>query len=91
MRARWRETANDPGWKIWVMDDELIAEIKGKRFSGWVVIPPSAFLAVAEQQLDEYNALMGQPVKQYHISQRSLNIYRIQSSTRLPTGGGGGR
>jgi 4-amino-4-deoxy-L-arabinose transferase-like glycosyltransferase len=80
MRARWRDTANDPGWKIWVMDDRLLREIQEKRFSGWAVIPPSALLAVTEGQLDAYNALLGRPVRQYPVFPRSLNIYRLPAS-----------
>lgn len=77
MRERWRETVNEPGWKIWIMDEGLDVAIKEKRFSGWAVIPPSALLAVTEEQLDAYNARMGQPVKQFRIFDRSLNIYRL--------------
>jgi len=77
MKERWRETANDPAWKIWIMDDGLMSAIQEKRFSGWVVLPPSALLAVTEAQLDEYNDLMGRPVKQFKLFKRSLNIYRM--------------
>ena len=77
MKERWRETANDPGWKIWVLTDELLAAIEEQRFSGWVVIPPSAFLAVTEEQIDEYNARMGRPVKQFKLFKRALNIYKV--------------
>jgi uncharacterized membrane protein len=80
MKKRWRETANEPGWKVWVINDELIAAIEEQRFSGWVVIPPSAFLAVSEEQLDAYNARMGQPVKQFKLFKRALNIYKVPDS-----------
>ncbi len=80
MRARWRDTANEPGWKIWVIDEPLIREIEGKRFSGWVIIPPSALLAVSEKQLDAYNAMLGEPVRQYPGFRRFLNIYHLGGS-----------
>lgn len=80
MRSRWRDTANKPGWKIWVINERLLRDIEEKRLSGWAIIPPSALLAVTEAQLDEYNDLMGRPVKQFKLFKRSLNIYRMPDS-----------
>jgi len=81
MRKYWLETINDPRWKIWVINEELIKKIEEKRFSGWVVIPPVASKGVSKQALSNYNKMMGQPVKQFKMGRRSLNIYYLQSST----------
>jgi len=81
MRKYWLETINDPRWKIWVINEELIKKIEEKRFSGWVVIPPVASKGVSKQALNKYNKMMGQPVRQFKMGERSLNIYYVQSET----------
>lgn len=81
MRSRWRETANEREWKIWVINDELIKKIEEHRFSGWAVIPPVTFQLVSAQTLDRYNQMMGQPVKQFQLGARPLNIYHLGSIT----------
>jgi uncharacterized membrane protein len=80
MRSRWRDITNDPEWKIWVINDELINKIEEHRFSGWAVIPPVTFQLVSAQTLDRYNRMMGQPVKQFQLGARSLNIYYLGST-----------
>jgi uncharacterized membrane protein len=78
MGKRGLESANVPGDKIWVVNDQLLAGIKAKRFLGWAAIPPTAYDAIGEQTLDEYNVLMGRPVQQFTFQDRNLNIYYLQ-------------
>ena len=80
MRKQWRETTNNPQWKIWVINDELIKKIQEQRFSGWAVIPPVTFRLVSIETLDSYNDMMGHPVKQFQLGQRPLNIYYLRST-----------
>ena len=80
MRTHWRETTNNPRWKIWVINDELIQQIEAQRFSGWAVIPPVAFKIVSLETLDSYNVMMGHPVRQFQLGKRPLNIYYLRST-----------
>ena len=82
MRSRWRETMNDPKWKIWVINDDLIKKIEEQHFSGWAVIPPVTFQLVSAQTLDRYDQMMGQPVKQFPLGARPLNIYYLGSTNQ---------
>ena len=81
MRRQWLETTNKPDWKIWVINDEIINEIQEKRFTGWAVIPPVSFELVSLETLDGYNQMMGQPVKQFPLGTRPLNLYHLRSIT----------
>lgn len=78
MGKRALESTNDSEGKIWVVNDELIERIEAKRFPGWAVIPPETYGAVSAQTLDEYNTIMGWPVKQFKFEERNLNIYYVQ-------------
>jgi hypothetical protein len=84
MKKDWTVFTNEPSWKIEVINEAILNQMKDKSFSGWVVAPSfimskpynDHFFANYRQILCQ---LLGAPVMQFHTQLGPLQLFHAKA------------